>query len=110
MDYSVNSSSNPAPKGSTVVIYMTGAGVTTSPVDNMLIPASPPVTPVSPPTVTIGGQTAVVLGAQAPPGSVPGLIQVNVMVPATVTAGVALPVVVTVGGIASQAGLTMSVK
>jgi uncharacterized protein (TIGR03437 family) len=110
LDYSVNSSSNPAPKGSTVVIYMTGAGVTTSLVDNMLIPASPPVTPVSPPTVTIGGQTAIVLGAQAPPGSVPGLIQVNVMVPATVTAGAALPVVVTVGGIPSQTGLTMSVK
>ena len=110
MDYTINSSSNPAAKGSTVVIYMTGAGVTTSLVDDMLIPASPPVTPASPPTVTVGGQTAVVLGAQAPPGSVPGLIQVNVAVPATVTSGVALPVVVTVGGIASQTGLTMSVK
>jgi uncharacterized protein (TIGR03437 family) len=62
------------------------------------------------PTVTIGGQLAVVLAAQAPPGSVPGLIQVNATVPANVTAGVAVPVVVTSGGVSSQTGLTMSVK
>ena len=109
-DYTINSSSNPAAKGSTVVIYMTGAGVTTSLVDNMLIPASPAVTPVTSPTVTIGGQSAIVLGAQAPPGSVPGLIQINATVPATVTPGAGVPVVVTLGAAASQSGLTMSVK
>jgi uncharacterized protein (TIGR03437 family) len=60
--------------------------------------------------VTIGGQTATVLAAQAPVGSVPGLLQLNVTVPAGVLAGAALPVEVTIGGVPSQAGLTMAVK
>ncbi len=110
MDYSINSASSPAAKGSTVVIYMTGAGVTTSAVDNLLIPAGPAVTPVNAATLTIGGQSAIVAAAQAPQGSVPGLIQINAVVPGTVTAGGALPVVVTVSGVASQTGLTMAVK
>jgi len=109
-DFTINSASNPAPAGSTVVIYMTGAGLTTSAVDNQLIASSPAVTPVLGPTVTIGGQGAVVQAAQAPPGSVPGLIQLNVTVPTTVKAGQTLPVIVTVGGVPSQSGLTMAVK
>jgi uncharacterized protein (TIGR03437 family) len=84
--------------------------VTNSLVDNQLIPASPAVVPLVAPTVTIGGQSAVVLGAQAPQGSVPGLIQINAVVPATLQAAPAAPVVVTVGSASSQAGLTMAVK
>ncbi len=109
-NFSINSPSNAAPKGSVVVLYITGAGATTSNVANQLIPASPAVTPLLSPTVTIGGQGATVLAAQAPPGSIPGLIQLNVTVPATVKAGQAVPVVVTIGGVQSQAGLTMAVK
>jgi uncharacterized protein (TIGR03437 family) len=109
-NYSVNSSSNPAPRGSITVIYMTGAGTASSVVDNQLIPASPAVTPVLAPAVTIGGAAATVLAAQDPPGSVPGVFQINVTVPASIQPGAALPVIVTVGGIASQTGLTMAVK
>jgi len=109
-DFTINSAANPAAAGSTVILYMTGAGATTSAVDNQLIPLSPAVTPVLPTTVTIGGQGAVVQGAQAPPGSVPGLIQLNVTVPSTLKAAPALPLIVTVGGVASQSGLTMAVK
>jgi uncharacterized protein (TIGR03437 family) len=109
-NYTINSASNPAAKGSIVIMYITGVGLTTSGVDNQLIPASPAVTPILAPSVSIGGQGATVLGAQAPPGSIPGLMQLNVTVPMTVTAGVALPVIVTVGGVASQAALTMGVK
>jgi large repetitive protein len=109
-DYTINSKSNAALRGSTVVIYMTGAGTTTSAVYNLLIPASPAVTPVLAPTVKIGGQAATVVAAQAPPGSVPGLMQLNVTVPNGALPGVALPVVVTIGGVDSQAGLTMAVK
>lgn len=109
-DFSINSASNAAPKGSTVVLYITGAGATSSAVDDQLIPANPAVTPAVAPTVTIGGLGATVLGAQAPPGSIPGLMQINVTVPATVRAGQAVPVVVTVGAASSQPGLTMAVK
>jgi uncharacterized protein (TIGR03437 family) len=108
--YTINSKSNPAATGSTVVLYMTGAGSTTSVVDNQLIPLSPAITPLLAPSVSIGGQGAVVEAAQAPPGSVPGLIQLNVTVPTTLKAGPALPVIVTVGGVQSQAGLTIAIN
>ncbi len=85
-DYTINSAATPAAKGSTVVIYVTGAGTTTSAVYNQLVPPSPAVTPLLPPTVQIGGQTAAIQAAQAPIGSVPGLIQLNVTVPPTMTA------------------------
>ena len=109
-NYTINSGTNPAPRGSIVVLYMTGAGATTSAIDNLLIPASPAVTPILAPSVTIGGAAATVLGAQDPPGSVPGVIQINVTVPATISVGAAQPVIVSIGGIASQNGLTMAVK
>ncbi len=80
-NFTINSNANPAPTGSIVVIYMTGAGTTSANIDNLLVPAAPAVTPVLAPTVSIGGQGATVLAAQAPPGSVPGLIQLNVTVP-----------------------------
>jgi uncharacterized protein (TIGR03437 family) len=109
-NYTVNSNAQAAPRGSEVVLYITGAGATTSAVDNQLIPLSPAVTPLQTPSVTIGGQGATLLGAQAPIGSTPGLMQINVTVPASVHPGPALPVVVTIGGIQSQPGLTMAVK
>lgn len=109
-DYTVNSGSNPAVRGNIAVLYITGAGATTSAVYNQLIPASPAVVPAVSPTVTIGGAPAVVLGAQDPPGSVPGLIQINVTVPTSISAGAAQPVVVTMGGVSSQSGLTIAVK
>jgi len=109
-DYTINSSNTAAAKGSTVVMYLTGAGAMTSSVSNQLIPASPPVTPVQTPTVQIGGQGATVLAAQAPPGSVPGLLQLNVQVPSTVTSGNAVPVLISVGGVSTQTGVTMAIR
>jgi uncharacterized protein (TIGR03437 family) len=109
-NYAVNSNAAAAPRGSEVVLYITGAGATTSAADNQLIPLAPPVTPVQAPSVTIGGQGATVLGAQAPMGSAPGLMQINVTVPNGVKPGPALAVIVTIGGIQSQPGLTIAVK
>lgn len=109
-NYTINSASNPAPRGSTAVIYMSGAGAATSAVYNQLIPASPAVTPVLTPSVTIGGAAAAVLGAQDPPGSVPGVFQINVTIPASIQPGAAQPVIVSMGGILSQTGLTIAVK
>jgi len=61
-------------------------------------------------SVTIDGQTATVLGAASPVGSVPGVLQVNVTVPSTAKAGNAVPVSVSVGSAKSQARVTMCVK
>ena len=109
-DYTINSPANAAARGGVIVLYVTGGGATTSPVYNQLIPASPAVTPVASPTVTIGGQAGTVIGAAAPVGSVPGLLQLNVTVPASAPTGIAVPVVVTMAGIDSQSGVTMAVK
>lgn len=109
-DYTVNGPTNPAARSSTVVLYVTGAGAMSSSVANQLIPATPAVTPSQAPIVTIGGQAATVLAAQAPPGSVPGLLQLNVSVPQNITPGAAVPVLVSIGGVDSQAGVTMAVR
>ena len=59
--------------------------------------------------VTIGGQNAKALYAGAAPGLVAGLLQVNAVVPAGVASG-DQPIVVTVGTVASQTGVTVAVK
>lgn len=110
LDFTINSNAKAAAKGSTVVLYATGSGQTTPVVSNQLIPASPPVVPNLAPTVQIGGQNATVIAAQAPIGSIPGLLQLNVTVPNTAPTGSAVPVMVTIGGVDSQAGVTMAVK
>jgi uncharacterized protein (TIGR03437 family) len=109
-DYTLNSSSAPAARGSTIIIYMNGVGNTNLPVANTLIPASPTVSPTAPISVTIGGQAATVIGAASPIGSVPGLLQLNVTVPSTAPIGSAVPVVVNIGGNDSQLGVTMVIR
>jgi uncharacterized protein (TIGR03437 family) len=38
------------------------------------------------------------------------LVQVNLLIPQSVTPGSAVPVTVTIGGVTSQAGVTLGVK
>jgi len=69
---------------------------------------------VSPaPVVTIGGQAAdptnVNFYAGPIPGSILGLLQINAVVPVGASTGVAVPVVVTIGGNSTQAGVTLAV-
>jgi len=109
-DYSMNAGANAAVRGQTIVLYATGIGATSSAAADTLIPASPPVTPTAAPTVTIGGQAASVISAASPVGSVPGLLQLNVTVPANAPTGAAVPVVVTIGGVDSQPGVTMAIR
>jgi len=109
-DYVLNSSANPALKGQTVVLYLNGAGTTTAPSVTALTPATPAVTPNGAVSVTVGGQAANVSGAVAVPGSVPGLIQVNFVIPNNAPTGQAVPIAVTVDGVESQAGVTASIK
>jgi hypothetical protein len=109
-DYTINSSLTAAAKGAIVVFYVTGAGQMSSAILNTLTPMSPAILPIAPVTVTIGGQPATINAAQAAPGSVPGLLQINAVVPSTSTTGAAVPVVVNIGGVDSQANTTMAVK
>ena len=62
-----------------------------------------------PVSVTIGGLAATVTYAGAAPGAIAGLTQINARMSATVAAGDAVPVEVRVGGVPSQAGVTLVV-
>ena len=111
--YTINSAKNAAARGSTIVVYATGMGTLVSPLADGVIANSSDV--VSDPVqVTIGGQPAVVSYAGAAGGSVAGLIQINTIVPPTISTGAAVSLTVS-GGTAttarrSQANVTVAVQ
>ena len=98
--YSLNNSSNPAPKGSFIVIYATGEGVVTpAAASGSITPSVPPIPVPSaqPITLTIGGQTPSTIAATEVPTLVSGVFVVVANVPSSVTSG-NQPLVLTVGG------------
>jgi uncharacterized protein (TIGR03437 family) len=114
--YTLNSVTSPVKIGDFVILYMTGEGdyaaVLSPPTHTgLIIPGTlTPLPQLNPlPTVTIGGATAIVSYAGPLVGSVIGLLQINVTVPAGAVTGAAVPVVVTIGGNASQANVTLGV-
>jgi uncharacterized protein (TIGR03437 family) len=111
-DYTLNSGTNPAHIGSAVMIYGTGGGVTSpASADGSFAPSAEPFPQLLlPVTVTIGGVPAQAFYSGGAPGLVAGLTQFNVIVPAGVTPGPAVPVLLQVGGFSSQANLTMAVQ
>jgi endo-1,4-beta-xylanase len=104
---SLNSVANPAAGGSVIAILATGGGtIMGGATDGALAPAAGNQTlPVS---ATIGGVTATVGYAGPAPGEVNGVMQVNLTVPTGMTG--AQPLLITVGGVASQSGVTVAVK
>src|ERR1039458_7214251 len=60
--------------------------------------------------VTVGGVPCNVSYAGAAPYLISGLTQINVQVPAGVTPGPSVPLVVTVGGVRAQNGVTLAVR
>lgn len=113
--YSVNSSTNAALVGDTIVFYLTGEGIYDTAVaatTGYIVPVTlNPLVQLNPlPTVTIGGVAAAVSYAGVVPGGLLGLLQINAMVPAGSTTGAAVPVSITIGAGTTQAGATISVK
>jgi uncharacterized protein (TIGR03437 family) len=109
-DGTVNSASNAAVRGSVISIYATGEGQTSPAGVAGSVTGSSGKMPVLPVMVTIGGIVAAVQYAGSAPDAVAGLLQVNAVVPAGVSVGSAVPVVVSVGGIESQVGVTVAVR
>jgi trimeric autotransporter adhesin len=102
---SVNSAGNPVGKGEVVVLYLTGEGQTTPTGVTGKITNNATTFPVSGQvTVTIGGQPASVQFAGEAPGLISGVMQVNAVVPTSLTntSVTDMPVVVSVGGVQSQ--------
>jgi uncharacterized protein (TIGR03437 family) len=91
-DGSVNSATNPAARGSAISLYGTGLGNPSAQVG-----------------VTIGGYPAQVLYA-GPASSYPGLFQINALIPTGYLSPGNPAVVVTAGGAATQAGVTIWVN
>jgi uncharacterized protein (TIGR03437 family) len=109
-DFSVNSVALPAARGSVVQIYCTGGGATNPTLtDGSVVGTTLPrlTLPVS---VTIGGVDAKVSYSGGVPGNVAGLVQINAEVPASVSTGPKVPIVVKVGGVSSSAGVTIALK
>lgn len=108
-DSSLNTSSCPARRGSTVSLFATGEGQRTPPGINGELAIAPYPVPLLPVAVRIGGLLAETVFVGAAPGNA-GLLQMNVRVPQEVTPGNAVPVFLVIGNTASPAGITMAVN
>ncbi|MGB7759305.1 MAG: hypothetical protein WBL61_05720 [Bryobacteraceae bacterium] len=116
-DGSVNTQGHPAAKGSTIVLFVTGEGLTTpaqatGAVTPVNLSGVGPLTPAPQLAVSvlIGNQPAYVAFAGEAPYFVAGVMQVNAVIPATVVGDGAIPVTVQVGKQISQSGVTVWVQ
>ena len=111
-DSTYNSVANPAARGTYIAFYACGAGLMSNSSDGAVTPYTQPfpMPLLQPVTVTIRGVDAQVLYAGAAPGYVNGLLQINVIVPATIDFGDHVPLVLTVGNSSSQDNITIAVK
>ena len=115
-DYTLNGPANPARPGSTVTIFMTGEGQTSPPgidgwVTVLSTSSAGPITPapVLPVSATLADQPALVQFAGEAPEIVSGVLQVNLQIPENAPSG-NLAIVVSIGNVNSQAGVTVSVQ
>jgi uncharacterized protein (TIGR03437 family) len=111
---SVNSPNNPATRGDTVVVYLTGEGQTSPAGVTGKVTTVSSTAPLTPgpllrPSVTVGGQPADWSFAGEAPGFVSGVMQLNVQVPTNIAAG-DQEILINIGGNPSQRGVTVSVK
>ncbi|HEV3196885.1 MAG TPA: hypothetical protein VGZ73_03235 [Bryobacteraceae bacterium] len=109
-DSSINSASNPAAAGSTIVLYGSGFGrIAPAVPDGGVIPTTNIPRLFFPVTVTIGGLPAQVVYQGPAPGAIYGLYQLNCVIPPGVPPGNAA-VVATINGLPTQPNLTVAVK
>ena len=108
IDDSVNTSKNPASAGSVITLFATGEGLTSPGGEDGVVNDRIIREPQAAVSLTIGGKTAQILYAGSAPGSVQGVMQVEALIPAGLSG--AVPAVLTVGTVSSQANVTVSVK
>ena len=109
-DGTTNTVSNPAARGSIVVLFVTGAGLMSPPGVDGQVSGDLTARPELPVSVQIGGIEAEILYAGPAPGLVSGVLQVNCQVPLLAAAESRVPIVMTLGTVPSQAGVTLAVK
>jgi uncharacterized protein (TIGR03437 family) len=114
-DGKLNTPSNPAARGSVVVLFITGEGSTTpAGVDGKLATAPFP-KPIAPVSVRFGGPSGIVVAgsdllyAGAAPGETAGVMQVNVKIPANAPTG-NVPLAVIIGDQVSADWVTIAIQ
>ncbi len=107
-DYTLNTASNPAKTGSTILAYLTGSGPVNMAVsDGAAASATPLASAMSQASALIGPLPAQVMFTGLAPGFV-GLTQMNIVIPVSLASG-DYPLTVTIAGKTSNAG-TVSVS
>jgi uncharacterized protein (TIGR03437 family) len=108
-DGTLNSAGNPAPVGSVIVLYATGAGLL-SPAgqDGAVVTADSLPRVILGVSAEVGGQPAEVQYAGGGPGIVEGIIQVNLRIPNGALTGPSVPIVLRIGDRVSQSGLSVA--
>ncbi len=112
-DLSVNAAANRAPKNTVIAVYMTGEGATSpSGIDGGIagFNGTPLAKPLLPVTATVDGIPATVEYYGSAPVSIYGLMQVNIRIPANVSSGPSVPIVITVGTTSTQTNVTVAVQ
>jgi len=109
-DYSLNGSRSPARKGSIVMLYATGGGLTEPVGVDGRLATDPLPRPRLPVAATVGGVPAEVLFAGGAPGLTAGVLQLNVAVPEGAEAGDEVPVSISIGNAVSRPGVTLAVR
>jgi uncharacterized protein (TIGR03437 family) len=107
-DGSLNGAAHPAPVGSVVALFLTGAGLTNPPIDDGVPPGLPLPLLALPVTVTVGGAPAELAYAGSVFGFV-GLAQVNIRVPVVARSN-AVPVQVAIGGNSRNQIVTIAIQ
>ncbi len=108
-DSTVNTAANPAERGSIVILYATGEGMTDPISTDGQVVTNVLARPRQAVKVSIGGQDATVEYAGSAPGLVAGVFQINVRIPMNAGSG-NQPILVSVCNATSPAGVTLSVK
>ena len=108
-DGSLNSRTNPAIPGSYVTMYLTGEGRTDTPGSDGMI-ATGIANVQAKVTVRIAGQKTQLLYAGSAPGNVNGFAQINVVIPADISYGGSLPLLVQIGEASTQTEITVAVS
>jgi uncharacterized protein (TIGR03437 family) len=98
-DGTLNSAANPVKTGSYIALYATGEGQTSpAGADGKLAPLTLPIpAPLAEVSATVDGIDATVSYAGGVPGTVAGLMQINVLIPPEVTPGGYVPIVLKIG-------------
>jgi uncharacterized protein (TIGR03437 family) len=97
-------------RGSTIHLIVTGLGLTSPAETTGEIVADTAAKPILPVAVTIGGVNATVVSIGSVPNQVAGLFGLDVVVPAGVAPGNAVPVVLTAGSVQSPSGVTIAIR